>query len=99
MRLPVPAFAGHVLNVRRAAHGRRLVIPIAPKDSFSVGYQRRISNTLRTIDRGSGIRNVSAMQKQSMEALVMPDVVYPLIYWPIGVALGSWLFFEIARRM
>jgi hypothetical protein len=39
------------------------------------------------------------MQKQSMEALVMPDVVYPLIYWPIGVALGSWLFFEIARRM
>ena len=29
----------------------------------------------------------------------MPDVVYPLIYWPIGVALGSWLFFEIARRM
>ncbi len=29
----------------------------------------------------------------------MHEVVYPLIYWPIGVALGSWLFFEIARRM
>ena len=29
----------------------------------------------------------------------MPDVFYPLIYWPIGIALGSWLFFEIARRM
>lgn len=76
-----------------------MAIAIAPKNSFSVGYQRRTSSNLRTIDRGSGIRNVSAMQKQSMEALVMPDVVYPLIYWPIGVALGSWLFFEIARRM
>ena len=29
----------------------------------------------------------------------MHEVVYPLIYWPIGIALGSWLFFEIARRM
>jgi len=29
----------------------------------------------------------------------MHEFVYPLIYWPIGVAVGSWLFFEIARRM
>jgi hypothetical protein len=27
---------------------------------------------------------------------------YPMIYWPywpVGIALGSWLFFEIAKRM
>ena len=24
---------------------------------------------------------------------------YPLIYWPVGIALGGWLFFEIAKRM
>ena len=29
----------------------------------------------------------------------MHDVVYPLICWPVGIALGSWLFFEIAKRM
>ena len=29
----------------------------------------------------------------------MHNVLYPLIYWPIGIALGSWLFFEIAKRM
>ncbi len=29
----------------------------------------------------------------------MHEVVYPFIYWPIGIALGGWLFFEIARRM
>ncbi len=29
----------------------------------------------------------------------MHEVVYPFIYWPIGIALGSWLFFEIAKRM
>jgi len=25
--------------------------------------------------------------------------VYFLIYWPVGIALGGWLFFEIAKRM
>jgi hypothetical protein len=34
-----------------------------------------------------------------MEACLMPEVVYPLIYWPVGIALGSWLFFQIAKRM
>ncbi len=34
-----------------------------------------------------------------MEARLINEVVYPFIYWPIGVAFGSWLFFEIARRM
>ena len=29
----------------------------------------------------------------------MPEVVYPFIYWPVGIALGGLLFFEIARRM
>ncbi len=29
----------------------------------------------------------------------MPDIVYPFIYWPVGIALGSLLFSEIARRM
>ena len=29
----------------------------------------------------------------------MHEVIYPLIYWPVGNALGSWLFFEIAKRM
>ena len=29
----------------------------------------------------------------------MHDVVYLLIYWPVGIVLGSWLFFEIAKRM
>ena len=29
----------------------------------------------------------------------MPEVVYPLIYWPVGIALGGWLFFEIAKRL
>ena len=29
----------------------------------------------------------------------MHEVVYPLIYWPVGVAIGGWLFFEIAKRM
>jgi hypothetical protein len=34
-----------------------------------------------------------------MEAGLMPEAVYPLIYWPIGIAFGGWLFFEIAKRM
>jgi hypothetical protein len=34
-----------------------------------------------------------------MEVRMMHDAVYPLIYWPIGIAIGSWLFFEIGRRM
>jgi hypothetical protein len=25
--------------------------------------------------------------------------LYFLIYWSLGIALGSWLFFEIAKRM
>ncbi len=29
----------------------------------------------------------------------MLEVAYPLIYWPVGIALGGWLFFEIAKRM
>jgi hypothetical protein len=29
----------------------------------------------------------------------MPEVVYPLIYWPVGIAPGGWLFFEITKRM
>jgi hypothetical protein len=29
----------------------------------------------------------------------MHEVVYLLIYWPVGIALGSWLFFEVAKRM
>jgi hypothetical protein len=29
----------------------------------------------------------------------MTDVFYPFIYWPVGIALGGWLFFEIASRM
>ena len=24
--------------------------------------------------------------------------VYPAIYWPVGIALGLWIFYEIARR-
>ena len=32
-----------------------------------------------------------------MEARLMS--VYFLIYWPVGIALGGWLFFEIAKRM
>jgi hypothetical protein len=34
-----------------------------------------------------------------MEAGLMPEAVYFLIYWPVGIALGGWLFFEIAKRM
>jgi hypothetical protein len=30
---------------------------------------------------------------------LMHEFVYPMIYWPAGMALGIWLFFEIARRM
>jgi hypothetical protein len=29
----------------------------------------------------------------------MSAAVYPFVYWPVGVALGGWLFFAIARRM
>ena len=29
----------------------------------------------------------------------MHEVVYPLIYWPVGIALGKWVFFEIAKHM
>ncbi len=29
----------------------------------------------------------------------MPELAYSFILWPIGIALGSWLFFQIARRM
>jgi hypothetical protein len=33
-----------------------------------------------------------------MEALT-PEAVYPLICWSVGMAVGCWLFFEIAKRM
>ena len=29
----------------------------------------------------------------------MPEVVYPFVCWPLGIAVGGWLFFEIAKRM
>jgi hypothetical protein len=29
----------------------------------------------------------------------MPESIYPLIYWPVGIALHGPLFFEIAKRM
>ena len=29
----------------------------------------------------------------------MPDVETLFVYWPVGIALSCWLFFEIARRM
>ena len=29
----------------------------------------------------------------------MLEAAYALIYWPVGIALGGWLFFEIAKRM
>ncbi len=32
-----------------------------------------------------------------MELPLMTD--NPFILWPVGIALGSWLFFEIAKRM
>jgi hypothetical protein len=35
----------------------------------------------------------------NMKARLMPETIYPLIYWPVGIALGGWLFFEIAKRM
>ena len=28
----------------------------------------------------------------------MLESVYPLICWPVGIAFGSWLFFEITKR-
>jgi hypothetical protein len=34
-----------------------------------------------------------------MEAHLMAEAIYPLIYWPVGIALSGWLFFEIAKRM
>ena len=24
----------------------------------------------------------------------MHEVIYPMIYWPIGIAIGGWLFFR-----
>jgi hypothetical protein len=29
----------------------------------------------------------------------MTEVVYSLIYWPVAIALGGWLVFEIVKRM
>lgn len=29
----------------------------------------------------------------------MPEVLYPFVLWPVGIAIGGLLFFEIARRM
>ena len=29
----------------------------------------------------------------------MPFDGSPFVLWPFGIALGSWFFFEIARRM
>jgi hypothetical protein len=29
----------------------------------------------------------------------MPFDASPFVLWPFGIALGSWFFFEIARRM
>ncbi len=68
--------------------------------SFSVGYVRRILSYLRTIDPGELNGHVSEGSKgRSTEGPVLHEVIYPMIYWPIGIAVGSWLFFEIARRM
>jgi hypothetical protein len=37
--------------------------------------------------------------RRRMEAQLIPEAIYPLVYWPVGIALGGWLFFEIAKRM
>ncbi len=29
----------------------------------------------------------------------MHEFISYTIYWPVGIAMGSWLFFEIGRRM
>jgi hypothetical protein len=34
-----------------------------------------------------------------MGARPMFATLYPFVGWALGVALGGWLFFEIARRM
>jgi hypothetical protein len=36
---------------------------------------------------------------RSKGARLMSAALYPIIDWPLGIALGGWLFFEIARRM
>jgi hypothetical protein len=36
---------------------------------------------------------------RSIEACLMAEVAEPLIYWSVGIAIGGWLFFEIAKRM
>jgi hypothetical protein len=33
-----------------------------------------------------------------MELCLMLEVVSPFILWPVGIALGGLLFFEIAKR-
>jgi hypothetical protein len=30
---------------------------------------------------------------------MMTEVVYSLLHWPVAIALGGWLVFEIAKRM
>jgi hypothetical protein len=34
-----------------------------------------------------------------MEARLMPEGIYPLICWPVAIAVGGWLFCDIAKRM
>jgi hypothetical protein len=34
-----------------------------------------------------------------VEPSLVPDIAYSFIYWPAGIALGGWLFLEIAKRM
>jgi hypothetical protein len=43
-------------------------------------------------------RVVARSFHQNMELCLMPDVLNPFILWPIGVALGGLLFFEIAKH-
>ena len=30
---------------------------------------------------------------------MVDSALNPLVYWPVAIAVGSWLFFAIAKRM
>jgi hypothetical protein len=53
----------------------------------------------RPSSAGRGSSVIASRRLRLRDFVMIDSYFYPLIYWPMAIGLGFWLFLEIARRM
>jgi hypothetical protein len=72
------------------------VIPAGGRHAALTGGS--VSRRQWSIQRAAGV-SWAARSDQSTGVVPMSNSVDSFVLWPVGIAFGGWLFFEIARRM